>query len=130
MHAALPRQSPPRFLLPFKRTYMYEMERWKDRKGKREVLKGIKILKIVLMLLSLYTANIMVKKVSKWPRKSVSHDNLMFDRKNPRLRYEMDENMSQEQLYSLLIQDFDVKRLAEQMNSDGFHNSEILIVVK
>ena len=72
----------------------------------------------------------MVKKVSEWPRESVPHDNLMFDRKNPRLQLGTDENMNQERLYNLLIRDFDVKRLAEQIKSDGFHNSEILIVVK
>ena len=72
----------------------------------------------------------MAKRIKNWPKQDVLASKLRFDVKNPRLQYGVEGSLDQEQLYDLLVKDFDVVALAQQMKSDGFHNSEILIVTE
>ena len=72
----------------------------------------------------------MTRKTNNWPKRDVLVSKLRFDTKNPRLQFEVEDSLTQKQLYDLLLKDFDAIELAEQMESDYFYNSEILIVIK
>ncbi len=66
---------------------------------------------------------------NRWPKQDVKHDDIVFDTYNPRLPLEQIGMLNQEKLYNFLIES-GADRIAYQMRIDGFHNSEILIVVK
>ena len=66
---------------------------------------------------------------NRWPKQDVRHDDIVFDTHNPRLPLGQIGRLNQEELYNFLIKS-GADRIAHQMRIDGFHNSEILIVVK
>ena len=74
----------------------------------------------------------MVEQLSSWPQESILHSKIKFDAMNPRFQREFEERkgISQNELNNLLVRDFDVIELAEQMKIDGFHNSDPLIVIE